>query len=238
MNLGSGLYLLPTYGRPRNLKRFFDRYHITRAVLPGVVILADEDPCIPDYYEVELPLGWSFYVQHKTEQEPVRCLGGSLRGWTAAHEGLVSKCEWIGLLTDDHFPVTESWDRKTVEALGGRSHIVSTNDEWMCPRRMTGAQAHSGGLIRALGWIFPPKLFHYYCDDVWESLGRALGIWTVKMDVIVKHFHHLNPSGGSGKDETYSYSEQFFERDRETAAAWMKDEFKDTCARLRALLNK
>jgi hypothetical protein len=47
-------------------------------------------------------------------------------------------------------------------------------------------------IIRTLGYMTPPVLFHYYADNFWFELGKELGTLTYFPDVIIEHMHHAN----------------------------------------------
>lgn len=235
-----GLFLLPSYSRPHLLKRFFERYELTRAVAPGVVILADSDPAIYEYHRLWLPDNWSFYVQEQTEEEPVRCFAASLRGWMKKFFYCASSrpFDWLGFLTDDHYPISVNWDAEIVEGLEGNIHIVSSNDLWKAPYRMTGVQVHSAKILNAVGYFFPPDFKHLFIDDVWEHIGRFTGTWDIKMDVVVKHIHYLNETarGKAEKDEVYNYAETLYADDQALFNTWVRLKLPGVLERVRGIL--
>lgn len=231
-----GLFLLPSYNRPELLWRFFEAFRHTGATLPGVVILADEDPALPLYHKLELPPLWSFWIMERSETEPERCFAASLRGWMAAHQEFMGWCKWLGFLTDDHLPITPGWDVELVKTLQGRVHIASTNDGWQAPRRMVGAQVHTGAVLRAVGYFFPPRFRHLYIDDIWESIGRVMNIWQTRMDILVEHHHYLNPANPARKDPVYQETEKFYSADAALYAEWCRTEFPQVCERVNKLI--
>ena len=124
--------------------------------------------------------------------------------------------DWVMWVTDDSVPETPDWDRKVLARLDG-GNVVSTNDGWQAPKRMTGAVAWSGDLLRTVGYIWPPGCKHHYCDDLWEELGRETGTWLCDMNIMVRH-DHASLSGI--KDPTASKADSFFAEDTRTWHMW------------------
>jgi hypothetical protein len=188
------MWLLPSKGRPANLKRFFEAYANTGGTTPGIVIIdqADAELHAEAYGELAalLPLGWSWAVTAGVSQ------GEKLAEiWQQ-----MTSCAWLGLIGDDCVPETAGWDQKLVAALDG-GNLVSCDDGWQAPKRVGNCWIMDGPLVRAVGYIFPPGLNHLFVDDVWEELGRAANCWHVRMDVKVAHRHVLK--GEAAADDTH-----------------------------------
>lgn len=172
-------WLLPTKGRPENLKRFMRAAREMGTSTPGIVLVNADDKT--DYREAMAlaPDGWLLYVV-----PAAKTYGDALRWvWDA-----VKDLPWVGLVSDDLVPCTPNWDKHLLQSLTGWN-FVSSNDGWQAPRRMHGAVAWSGELLRAVGWLFPEGLTHVFHDDMWETIGRETGCWQVRMEVMVKHLH-------------------------------------------------
>ena len=211
------MWLLPSKGRPAALARFFAAYEKTGGSTPGIVIIdrADWDENRYDAI-LPLPLGWSWRVTDGITQ------GDKLREiWPD-----VVNCAWLGLIGDDCVPETGGWDRELVGELDG-TNFVSCNDGWLAPKRVANCWVMAGPLVRAVGYIFPPGLHHLFVDDVWEYFAAMVaGLWTCRIDVMVRHRHVLK--GAAEADATHKavYGEGFVDGvgpDR-TAGLWAGDE--------------
>lgn len=124
----------------------------------------------------------------------------------------------VGFMGDDHRARTHGWDLTLMESAGGG--LAYGNDLLQRSLLPTSIVMHAD-IVRGVGRMVPPALWHMYCDDYWLALGRAgeghgCGI-TYRDDVIIEHMH---PSAGKAElDESYqeTNSPEQFETDRE---AW------------------
>lgn len=176
------MWILPTKGRPENLRRFVSANREMGCSTPGLIVVNRPDWVEHEaaYREIEALLspGWGFV------QVDATCYGDAVRAmWDT-----VKNDDWIGLVCDDLLPTTSKWDTQLLQHLTGWN-VVSTNDGWQAPRRLHGAIAWSGDLARAVGWIFPEGLRHIFHDDVWETLGKETSCWQTRMEIMVKHMH-------------------------------------------------
>jgi hypothetical protein len=144
--------------------------------------------------------------------------------------------EWVGLLNDDHFCVTDEWDKK-VEALIDVTNMVSTNDGfWQFGTRVVGLTAWSMPLLDACGFpIYPRNLQHLYIDDLWKAIGESSGCWLETMKVNIEHRHIF--AGKSEKDETHDrvYAPASWEYDAKEYKHFMEQDFKNVCERVSEL---
>lgn len=140
-------------------------------------------------------------------------------GWAAADGKLSTEpFTHIGFMGDDHRVRTPGWDLTLMETAG--TGLAYGNDLLQRSLLPTAIVMHAD-IVRALGRMAPPTLWHMYCDDYWLALGRAgnghgVGI-TYRDDVVIEHLH---PAAGKAQmDDSYNRtnSPQQFEADRE---AW------------------
>lgn len=224
-----GLWLLPSFNRPTtNLPKFFATAIATGMTTPGAVLVDTEDYASqPDAYDaLALPENWSLQLVKGG------CIGAALReGYAELCDGL----DWVGLMSDDMVPVTVGWDRKVIEALTGWN-FVSTDDGRTAPKRMTGATAISGDLLRAVGYLLPDDFNHMFGDDVWEELGRMMNCWTVLMDVMVRHDNAMWKPGDG--DKTTQRANSFWEKDEKAFGRWKNNERLASANRIGELLKE
>jgi hypothetical protein len=234
------MWLLPSKGRPASLARFFEAFRSTAGSTPGMVIVdqADAERHEAAYRAISLPLGWSWRITDGVTQ------GDKLREiWPD-----VRNCAWLGLIGDDCVPETEGWDKALVGELNG-ANFVSCNDGWQAPQRVANCWLIAGDVIRAVDFpIFPYGLHHLFVDDVWERLAaKVRGIWTCRMDIMVRHRHVMN--GSAEADETHKavYGDGFkdgsgpdrsaglWSTDEATFKAWLADDADRAAEAIRAL---
>ncbi len=215
------MWLLPTKGRPDNLKRFLRSAREIGTSTPGLILINKSDTADYDSVTQNLIDGWTVLRVDATDYgEAIRSV------WSR-----VKDLPWIGLVCDDLVPCTPNWDTQLIASLRGWN-VVSSNDGWQAPKRMHGAIVWSGDLARAIGWVFPERLSHIFHDDIWETLGRETGNWEVRMDVMVKHLHEAL-QGVVGP--TMDRNSALWKRDEARFNEWTQYEKDDCVKKIRAL---
>jgi hypothetical protein len=83
----------------------------------------------------------------------------------------------------------------------------------------------STNIIRAVGYMAPPKLVHLYMDNYWMILGSRLGSLWYFDKVIVEHLHPV--AGKVAWDEQYREvnSDEIGNADRAELHRYMEEEF-------------
>jgi hypothetical protein len=94
----------------------------------------------------------------------------------------------------------------------------------------------SSSIIKAIGFMAPPKQKHMYLDNFWMDLGRKLNSLNYLADVIIEHMHF-----GIGKaemDATYAAtnSSQMYEADRLAFEEYMNTQFEDDVKKIEAAI--
>ncbi len=229
------MILLPSLNRPALLKRFFESYEATKASCRGLVLVdhADMEKNLEEYDKMALPDGWRL-----VDTGTAISMGDKTRFiWNE-----VKNEATIGLLNDDHFCVTEAWDKK-VDALLNGTNMVSTNDgNWNFGFRVTGLTAWSMPLLEAAGFpIFPRNLQHLCIDDVWKAIGESTGCWLETNKIDIHHKHAFKNE--MEKDSTFLkvYAQPSWEYDAREFRHFMEQDFKGVCERigqLRMTINK
>ncbi len=180
--------------------RFFDAWYRTRSSTPGVLIFNDADyvknrgsydRIIADH----LPDNWTIHVGIEDT-----CGEKLNAAWERMNAQPIHRTTpmWVGVLQDDIVPETLKWDRALIETITiQKEHLVSCNDGWQAIKsiqcdlpRFFGANLWSWELIRAVGFICPPGLTHFFNDDIWECVGERIpGLWVRRMDIMTRSAH-------------------------------------------------
>ncbi len=187
------MWILPSRNRPHNLKRFFEKYHITRASTKGIVCIRDDDPSRAEYEALELPYNWTLVayppmsmvertnqVFYDNPNEP-----------------------WYGYVDDDAVPETYQWDLKLIDAAGrnGIAHPFNgIGNEKLASQFVMG-----GDLARDLGWILLKGLKRLYGDNAVTDVGRSRKCIKYLPDVRLVQHHFSN--GLAPVDTTYQKPE-------------------------------
>lgn len=136
------------------------------------------------------------------------------------------KYETIFFLGDDHHVRTKAWDEKLYESIKARGFGLAYGDDKLQGEQLATAVMMSTNIIKAIGFMAPPKLIHLYMDNFWMSLGLALNCLDYVPDVVIEHMHYA--AGKAPIDEQYAEvnSKQMYDTDRETYIEYVKTDLK------------
>lgn len=218
-----GKWLLPSRRRISSLKRFFAAAAKAGMSTGGYVLVnrLEYEELRAEYNALEMPAGWAVLpVEANSVVEAMNA------GWER-----VKDCDWVGGLCDDHVPITPEWDTNLIKHCTGWN-VVSSDDAWQAPKRIHGAIVWGGELLRVLGGIYPSGFKHFFVDDVWETLGRDMNIWTVRMDIIVAHMH---ASRAKASDATTEHIGRYWDGDEKRFREWKAKERRVMCDAIMAL---
>lgn len=182
------MIILPSKGRPDNLRRFIRAYNETSATLPIWVIFDAEDAY--RYNEIDTPLHW------KRISVPA---GSSLGDIFNLIFKKYPNEPYYGMVADDIVPETPKWDVLMADA------CQPDKIAWGCDELQNeNLPVHpfiGGDLIRKLGWWSAPCLKHWYVDNIWKNLADALNCGIYLPEVKMPHLHYIN--GRAAIDRTY-----------------------------------
>lgn len=186
---------------------------------PGLLILNDDDP---SDYDFPLPDGWA------ARRIKASSVTDCYRWAFAEYPDLA----WYGVICDDALARTPAFDTKMIENRG--RGFCTVNDLRKAPKRSGTALVFDGSFVRAMGGLVLDGFRHLYIDDLWESLGRELGVWTYLPNVIVEHMHpHF---GKADVDATYERAWGNDAHDRARFARWVREEKEAMLERMRTIL--
>lgn len=216
------MWLLPTFGRPDRCQAFLDACAATGVTTPGLVIINGP---LDSYPTLRLP----------NEDWKVVATGSNIGFLAALNFGFHADpaLPWYGLLNDDFTPETPGWDKLLVDAKPAHG-IVTSNDGWQGDRRMAGAWVVDGELLRAVGYWAPEGLWHCFCDDLWEGIGKTFSLWVKQLDVMVRHHHTFQDA--KLQDETYRTAYGSMDADRQRYDKWCREERDEVYARVAKLI--
>lgn len=185
------MWILPSRGRPHNVRRFFDHWELMRSDTEGVLVLDADDA--HNYAGIEMPDGWVALVMPRLSM----CEKSNRAFWAFPDK------EWYGFVDDDAVPLTPHWDRELVVAAGkdGLAHPWNGIGN----SRLASQFVIGGDFARELGWIFLPGLSRIYGDDVITAIADKRGVRTYLGDVKLEQRHFSN--GMAEMDETYKKPE-------------------------------
>lgn len=182
------MLILPTKGRPSNLRRFISAYTDTYATIPIHVIFDAEDAHV--YNTVDTPSHWK-----RVSAPSGSCLGDifSLIFKKYPNES------YYGMVADDVIPETSGWDVIMAEIC--QPNKIVWGADGLQNENLPVHPFIGGDLLRKLGWWAAPGLKHWFVDNVWKNLADSLECGVYLPQVKMTHMHYIN--GRASLDRTY-----------------------------------
>ncbi|OKI16641.1 hypothetical protein [Streptomyces sp. CB03911] len=208
--------IVPTRSRPGNLWELWCAFKETSTA--DTVLLAavdDDDPFLLGY---EQRLDWADGDPRLQMQVGPRLrLGGTLN---ALAPTVAAGSRHIGFLGDDHRPRTVGWDGQYIEALDQLGTGLVYGNDLIQGASLPTQVAMTSDIVLATGYMVPPGLVHLWADNVWLTLGQALGAIRYLPDVVVEHMHPI--AGKAEYDEGYAEcnTDERSDADRAVFEAW------------------
>lgn len=206
------MWFLPTMGRAARCQEVMDAALAAGISTPGMILV--NGPQEAEWYQaLTLPPRWSMDLLPEN-------LGicGALN--LAFHQ--FPNEPWYGLVCDDEFVFTQGFNLKLVAATE-RIGIAHGNDGWRSEKRIHTYVVFGGDLLRQTGWWALPGLWHWYFDDVWETIAQEFGLRRFCRDVQTEHRHYA--TGRAPNDATYQSGESRSEQDKERFRHWKESEW-------------
>lgn len=211
--------IVPSRGRPGNVRRLLDAAAETMGAIAELWIAVDaDDPAIDGYRALvdEQQSWWKLLILEQRQR-----LAGTIN--LLACGVAISDFDAVAFMGDDVLPRTKGWDVRIVDALAGLGSGIVYGDDLLQGERLPTAVFMSTDIVRALGWMCPPGLVHLYLDNAWLELGRAMGRLRYLPDVVLEHLHP--DAGKAPQDATYreANSRERDSADRAAYEAWRRD---------------
>lgn len=108
----------------------------------------------------------------------------------------------IGFIGDDVRFRSIGWDKDFASAL--ESGGIAYGDDGVHGESLPTHWWVTTDIIKSVGWLLNPALRHFYMDNTWLELGKALDCLHYLPDVKVEHLHFS--FGKSPMDSTYEHT--------------------------------
>ena len=187
MTTNTNLVILPTRSRPENAERCINALK-EHSVMSDFIIAIDDDQA--DLYP---RLDGVTY-----EVNPRLRMNGTLNLVASKY---ADKYETIYFLGDDHLVQTPNWDEYLSSAIASKGYGLAYGNDLLQGQRLATAVMMSTNIIKAVGYMAPPKLVHLYMDNYWMILGKELNSLWYFDKVIIEHLHPV--AGKVGWDQQY-----------------------------------
>ena len=216
--MNTNLVILPTRSRPENAERCINALK-EHSVMSDFCIAIDDDQA--DLYP---RLDGVIY-----EVNPRLRMNGTLN---LVANKYVDKYKTIYFLGDDHLVRTPNWDEYLAGAIATKGYGLAYGNDLLQGISLATAVMMSTNIIKAVGYMAPPKLVHLFMDNYWMSLGRKLGTLWYFDKVIIEHLHPV--AGKVEWDEQYmeANSTEVSEGDRDEFLRYIKEDFDNEYAKI------
>jgi predicted O-methyltransferase YrrM len=216
--------LVPTRGRPENIRKVISAWDFTNAWdHADLILVADaDDPEIQGYRDVV-----ALTKHPDTEEELVKL--AIMDEW----QPMVHKLNLVadvyaqtrgyfalGFAGDDHLPQTINWAKRYLTVLRELGTGMVYGDDGYQGRKLSTEWAVTSDVVRALGRMVPAPVEHMYCDNSMMDLFGAAGALKHLPEIRIEHMHPV--AGKAERDEQYdrvNHRDQF-SKDRRSYERW------------------
>ena len=207
----SGIFILPTISRPKNLERFVKSYREVKENAPIQLLLWANDPKIKEYLDLQIhiPDKWELTIL-----EERFTAADAMRFCVDTHPD----ADYYGFLADDII-----FHTKFSKRLGEAAYpvFVAYPDDGLQHEALCTHFVCGGELVRTLGWWALPGLVHSGIDLVWMLFGLNIkGMLKYCPDVAYEHIHPYAEKAPT--DEIYEFAKKHLPEDNEVYQAWQK----------------
>lgn len=227
--------IIPTRGRPENIRKVISAWDFTNAWDAADMILAvdSDDPEIQGYRDLAEEDGLESIIT--LIETPVWMPMVAKLNLTA--DFIAQKTEYfaIGFAGDDHLPQTIGWAERYLTVLRELGTGMVYGDDGYQGRKLSTEWAITSDVVRALGRMVPAPVEHMYCDNSMMDLFNGAGALRHLPEVRIEHRHPI-----VGKAETDAQYQRVnhrdqFRTDRVAYEGWRRSGMVTDITRVRAL---
>jgi hypothetical protein len=200
--------LVPTRGRPHNLKRLANAAKKTCTTDYQIFARLDNDDesKYPELENVKYSVGDRIFYANSVNETAKAAL----------NEGFTH----LAILGDDVLPETVGWDEKLISSLDGLGVVYGSDGlEHLHGQDLPTHVVVPIEMYERLGWIGLPTLRHLFCDNVWRELGKATN-FIYRQDVKLSHLHRWNKAAPDDKTYQEANNKKKRELDRIAFEEW------------------
>jgi hypothetical protein len=219
------LMICPTRGRPARARQMIESFFATQHDADLVLCIDQDDPLLTQYENIH----YTYFLpqEPRTTTELINIAFKRLPLY-----------RYYGLVNDDFVFHTKSWDRKLIEIIEEYGDGIAYGNDLLRGGDLPCHFIVTGNIVRALGWLQMPALKHLYGDNVWKTIGEAIGRLYYLPDVIIEHKHWMKDH--SLIDETYkrTNSQEMYAQDEKAFKVWLADQSEKDISKVSRFLDR
>lgn len=229
--------LIPSRGRPENIKRFMQAVKDTEADVDVYVGIDPDDPKRQEYDYLSLQ-----YTNLKINEAKRReRFGPTLNRLCDSILYLNNECgenyKYIMWCGDDHVPRTKHWDKEYIKVLDSLGVGIVYGNDLVMGEAIATELAMTTNIVESLGYAVPEGFVHLYIDNYFMELAKSVDKLVYLPDVVVQHMHPV--AGMAQEDQTYieANSPENWTNDRIRFDRYMREELQIDKEKLVNMIN-
>lgn len=218
--------LIPSRGRPENIKRWMQAIEDTEANVDVYVGIDPDDPKGNDYWQLSTQYN-NLCINVGTERQR---FGPTLNRLCKDYAHQYEYIMWAG---DDHVPRSKKWDVEYIDTLEKLGVGIVYGNDLVMGEHIATQLAMTSNIIKSLGYAVPHGFIHMFIDNYFMELGRSIDKLVYLPNVVVQHMH---PCAGTAiEDLTYieANSLDHWSNDRARLEKYISEELPQDSEKLR-----
>lgn len=227
--------IIPTRGRPENLRKVITAWDFTNAWDYADLILAvDADDPESDGYSA---------VIHEFNDDVRAIQALVIPRWVpmveklneTATDPVCSGYFALGFAGDDHLPQTINWAQRYLTVLRELGTGMVYGDDGYQGAKLSTEWAVTADVVSALGRMVPAPVEHMYCDNSMMDLFGGAGALRHLPEIRIEHMHPIAGKGESDAQYQRVNSREQFSRDRKAYERWVRLELPSQIQMIRSM---
>jgi hypothetical protein len=227
--------LIPSRGRPENIKRFMQAVRDTEADVHVYVGVDADDPKLNDYWELQIR-NTGLYINESPIRQKFGPTLNRLVDFMLSDTLSGENYQYIMWCGDDHVPRSKGWDKAYADKLDELKLGIVYGNDLVMGEAIATQLCMTRNIPEALGYAVPEGFVHLYIDNYFMELGRSIDKLVYMPDVIIQHMHPC--AGTAEEDLTYieANSLENWSSDRSRFEKYMSEELQKDVEKLWQLI--
>lgn len=224
-------YVVPSRGRPENVKRLAQAFKKTEARADLWVVIDDNDWERKAYEKNAEEFDYGYLVIENTSTGMAQPLNKGVE--ILMDDSQYDHYQYFGFMGDDHLPRTSYWDYMLSLAIPYNKNGIAYGNDLLQGANLPTACLMNRQIVEHLGGMVPPHFKHLYLDNFWRKLGEDIGGLFYKPDIIIEHLHPVARKSEMDIHYARVNSQEMYDHDRAKYEEYIaSQDYKDLVALL------